>query len=160
MRKILLIFFLVILVAATSSASFQPVEVQIETNYTDIISSDDSSKLVPVRITNPSSATKDLNMSIRGTSNAKFVDGSEFKRLTMDKGTENFLVEVKPGSTGYKAVSLEVENLQYGTVTETKKTVYVKESSSNFEPKNVPGIGAIQIFSLLMMSTLAYFALL
>ena len=138
---------------------FRPVKASIESNYTDIILTESSSTIVPFKVTNPS-FERDLNISIDSEVKAKFVDGGTFKEVTMEHGTRTFLVEVAPESSGNKEISLQVENRDYGTFVTDTKNVNVQESSSSYEQVAVPGIGLVQIYSLLIISSLAYFALL
>ena len=129
----------------------------IDYRYSDIITSPSSSKDVFFEVRNRVPGTKTLTTYIEGDVRADFADGSTEKTYTVDgKSREEFIIRVKPDSTGEKELKLVTKNEDLDFNTSTSIDVKSKRFTTN-RGVELPGVQFIHLLVLSIAGIAAYY---
>jgi hypothetical protein len=131
------------------------VEVSIPTRYRGFSMSPRTKKSIMFSVSNPSSRTKNLNMSLEGI-NASLENGKSYEGVVIPPGEEKeFNAVVEPLSAGSKTLGLSATSTD--TLLENRRNIpIVVKQMSAVEEREVPGLTAIQIL-LAFAGALAFF---
>lgn len=136
------------------SQQFRPVT-GIEHDYTHLITSPDEPAYFFFTITNRiEDEPKELNTSLSGV-NAEFLsNGKTWNDYTLQgDSSRRFQVKVEPEGTGSYELEIKTENQELGLSQTDTVPVYSRETPSKSLPRDVPGIGALQLLLLALVST-------
>ncbi|MBC5793306.1 MAG: VWA domain-containing protein [Nanohaloarchaea archaeon] len=145
-----------------SSFRVQPT---IEYEYGSLVTSHKNTKVVPIKVTNlvDYSDPRRLFLNLSGV-NSRFQSNGK-KDIAFELGpgeSERFLAEVTPNSPSNdqeeRELTVTTRNRNFNTKTVKKLPVLVTSSNPTSPAQEVPGIGTVQLFFIMLVSGLLYSA--
>ncbi|MFB6242132.1 MAG: hypothetical protein ABEJ36_05035 [Candidatus Nanosalina sp.] len=132
------------------------VQTSFQIRYSSIITSSNGG-VVPYTVRNTASTSKNLNTSLDGLNALYASNNKSFMTYTLSPGERRtFRIRMRPDDLGKKTLKVTTDNLEFNI--ETVDTVNVLVRPKKSSAPDMPGIGALQLVFLVLVSTTLYYS--